>query len=153
MLNSEVTSAFQSTWVNHHIYGSWGSFSNLKTRECDTETMRTNCAFEFFKSEMVDFSDGAPIGNPIDISLGFMKFQIPKFLFRILKLYDDLIWNRAMIEFFLGIFTKSRLVLKIEADTLFGSQHGHQSECKWLGMVFPMGIADCGDIAPLLTVW
>ncbi len=89
--------------------------------------MRTNWAFEFFKLEMVDFSDGPPIGNPIDISLGFMKFQIPKFLFRILKLYDDLIWDRAMIDFFSGIFTKSRLVLKIESNTLFDTHHGSSS--------------------------
>ena len=52
----------------------------------------------------------APIGNPIDISIGFMKFQIPKFLSRNLKLSDDLFWDRAIIDFFLGIFTKSLLV-------------------------------------------
>ncbi len=52
--------------INSDIEGSWRSFSNLKLRECDTETTKTICAFEFFKLEMMDFSDGAPIGNPIE---------------------------------------------------------------------------------------
>ncbi len=38
-------------------------------------TIRRICAFEFFKLEMIDFPDGPPIGNPIDISIGFGNFE------------------------------------------------------------------------------